>query len=115
MNRLEEIQEMINNFIYEKQQMRQEITELETKRNKIAQHRNEIKFVNGKRDDAFAQNAKAEIVELGKQIAELGNQSQELQNKLNSRYIEVKKQVNIRIDNLISEGIREIRKIEEQK
>ena len=115
MNRLEEIQEMINNFIYEKQQMRQEITELETMRNKIAQHRNEIKFVNGKRDDAFAQNAKAEIVELGKQIAELGNQSQELQNKLNSRYIEVKKQVNIRIDNLISEGIREIRKIEEQK
>ena len=115
MNRLEEIQEMIKNFIYEKQQMRQEITELETKRNKIAQHRNEIKFVNGKSNEAFAQNARAEIVELGKQIAELGNQSQELQNKLNSRYIEVKKQVNIRIDNLISEGIREIRKIEEQR
>ena len=48
MNRLEEIQEIIKNFIYEKQQMRQEITEIENKRNKIAKHRNEIKFINEK-------------------------------------------------------------------
>ena len=115
MNRLEEIQEIIKNFIYEKQQMKQEITEIEGKRNKIAQQRNEIKFVNETSNKLFDQNSKAEIVELGKQISELGSQSQELQNKLNSRYIEVKRQVNIRIDNLISEGIREIRKIEEQK
>ena len=115
MNRLEEIQEIINNFIYEKQQMRQKITEIENKRNEIAKQRNEIKFVNGNTNEAFAQNARAKVVELGNRITELGNQSQELQNKLNSRYIEIQKQVNIRIDTLISEGIREIRKIEEQK
>lgn len=115
MNRLEEIQEMIKNFIYEKQQMRQEITEIENERNQIAQKRNEIKSMNGKANKVFAQNAKTELVELGNQITKLGNQSQELQNKLNSKYIEVKKQIDIRIDNLISEGIREIRKIEEQK
>lgn len=115
MNRLEEIQEIIKNFIYEKQQMTQQITEIEAKRNKIAQERNCKKSLNENTNNAYAKDAEAEISELGEQIAELGNQSQELQNKLNSRYLEIKKQVNITIDNLISEGIREIRKIEEQK
>lgn len=109
MNGLEEIQEIIKNFIFEKQQMKRQIAEIESKRNKLAQARNEnIKNANGK-------SSEAEVCTLGKQISELGNRSQELQNKLDSKYIETKKQVNIRIDNLISEGIREIRKIEEQR
>ena len=115
MNRLEEIQEIIKNFIYEKQQMKQQITEIENERNKLAQDRNKRKLVNESTSIADAENAEAEIYELGKRIAELGDRSQELQNKLDSRYIEIKKQVDIRIDNLISEGIREIRKIEEQR
>ena len=94
MNRLEEIQEIIKNFIYEKQQMTQQITEIEAKRNKIAQERNCKKSLNGNVNNAYVEDAEAEISELGEQIAELGNQSQELQNKLNSRYLEIKKQVN---------------------
>ena len=50
---------------------------------------------------------------LGKQIAELGNQSQELQNKLDAKYIDVKKVVNLMVDNLIAEGIRKARKLDE--
>ena len=46
MNRLEEIQEIIKNFIYEKQQMKQQITEIENERNKLAQDRNKRKLVN---------------------------------------------------------------------
>lgn len=114
MNRLEEIQEIIKNFIYEKQQMKQEITEIERKRTQLAEERNEKKS-NINKEDANAIKVEAEISELGKQIAELGNQSQELQNKLDSKFISVKNDVNIQIDNLISEGIRRIRKIEEVK
>ncbi len=50
---------------------------------------------------------------LGKQISELGNQSQELQNKLDAKYIDVKKVVNLMVDNLIAEGIRKARKLDE--
>ena len=50
MNGLEEIQEIIKNFIYEKQQMKQQITEIENERNKLAQDRNKRSFVR-KRDD----------------------------------------------------------------
>ena len=109
MNRLEEIQEIIKNFIYEKQQMNKQITEIENERNKIAQERN------SKVNEANATNVEADVSVLGKRIAELGDQSQELQNKLDTKYLEIKKEVNVRIDNLISEGIRDIRKIEEQR
>lgn len=57
----------------------------------------------------------AEINELGKQISRLGDQSQELQNKLDKRFLEVKKLVNLMIDNQITEEMRKIRKINETK
>ena len=109
MNRLEEIQEMIKNFIYEKQQMRREIAKIERQRTQLAKERNE------KKTNAKTMKVVAEISELGKRITELGNQSQELQNKLDSRYLEVRGQVNTHINNLIAQGISEIRKHEEIK
>lgn len=115
MNGLEEIQEIIKNFIYEKQQTKQQIVEIEGKRAELAIERNEKKKVNENPENAYANNSGAEINELGKQITELGNQSQELQNKLDSMFNDVKKQVNLIIDNLIAEGIRKVRKIEDEK
>ena len=109
MNKFEEIQEIIKNFIYEKQQMKREITKIERQRTQLAQERNE------KKANAKTMKVVAEISELGKRITELGNQSQELQNKLDSRYLEVRTQVNTQINNLISQGISEIRKHEEIK
>ena len=82
MNRLEEIQEIIKNFIYEKQQTKQQIAEIEQERTQLAQKRNERKSLNGNIDNAYANTVEAEICELGKQISNLGNQSQELQSKL---------------------------------
>lgn len=114
MNRLEEIQEIIKNFIYEKQQMKQEITNIENKRTQLAAERNEKKS-NMKYNDAYTKEVEAEINMLGKEITELGNQSQELQNRLDSKYISIKNEVNMQIDNLISEEIRKIRKITEAK
>lgn len=109
MNKFEEIQEIIKNFIYEKQQMKREIAKIERQRTQLAQERNE------KKANAKTMKVVAEISELGKRITELGNQSQELQNKLDSRYLEVRAQVNTQINNLISQGISEIRKHEEIK
>ena len=109
MNKFEEIQEIIKNFIYEKQQMKREITKIERQRTQLAQERNE------KKANAKTMKVVAEISELGKRITELGNQSQELQNKLDSRYLEVRGQVNTHINNLIAQGISEIRKHEEIK
>lgn len=105
MNGLEGIQESIKNFICEKSQMQQQIVEIEEKRTQLAQQRNEKKKSN---------SDWSEINELGKQIAELGNQSQELQNKLDFKFHEVKTQTNLAIDNLIAEGIRGIRRINEE-
>lgn len=115
MNRLEEIQEIIKNFIYEKQQTKQQITEIERKRTELAQKRNEKKRINENQINAYANNSGAEINELGKQISELGNQSQGLQNKLDSKYNEIKATVNSGIDNLIAEEIRKIKIIEEER
>ena len=109
MNKFEEIQEIIKNFIYEKQQMKREIAKIERQRTQLAQERNE------KKANAKTMKVVAEISELGKRITELGNQSQELQNKLDSRYLEVREQVNTQINNLIAQGISEIRKHEEIK
>ena len=109
MNKFEEIQEIIKNFIYEKQQMRREIAKIERQRTQLAKERNE------KKTNAKTMKVIAEISELGKRITELGNQSQELQNKLDSRYLEVRGQVNTHINNLIAQGISEIRKHEEIK
>ena len=105
MNGLEEIRENIENFICEKKQVQQQIAEIEEKRTQLAQERNANKKVNSN---------STKINELGKQISELGNQSQELQNKLDFRFGVVKTQINQIIDNLIAEGIRKIRKINEE-
>ena len=70
----------------------------------IYQERNEKK-------NADIGQYKAEISALGNQISQLGNQSQELQNKLDKRFREVQKVVNLMADNLIAEEIRKIRKI----
>lgn len=114
MNRLEEIQEIIKDFIYEKQQMKQEIAEIENERTQLAAVRNEKKS-NMKKYNAYTEEVEAEVNALGKEISDLGNQSQELQNKLDSKYIKTRNEVNMQIDNLISEEIRKIRKITELK
>ena len=106
MNGLEEIQKIINNFIDESKQAKQKISQIENERNILAQNRNQKKSAN-------INEYEAEINMLGKQISELGNQSQELQNKLDAKYIDVKKVVNLMVDNLIAEGIRKARKLDE--
>lgn len=104
MNGLEEIQENIKKFVYDKKKIQQQITEIEEIRTQLAQQRNKKKKANS--------NC-TEINEFGKRIADLGNQSQELQNKLDFKFYAMKNQTNLAIDNLIAEGIRKIRKIEE--
>ena len=108
MNGLEEIQKIIKNFVNESKQAKKQISEIESKRIQLAQERNEKK-------NATTGNYGAEISELGKQISELGNQSQELQNKLDLKFNEIKRLVNLTIDNLITERIRKVRKIDEER
>lgn len=106
MNGFEEIQKITKNFVEESKQAKQKIVQIESKRNELAQERN-------KKKNANIDEYKAEINALGKQISELGNQSQELQNKLNLKFYDVKKIVDIMVDNIISEEIRKVRKINE--
>ena len=108
MNKLEDIQEIIKMFVEESKQAKQEIAQIESERTKLAQERNEKK-------EANINDYVAEINMLGKQISILGNQSQEIQNKLDKKYNDVKKVVNLMVDNLITEGIRKIRKINEER
>lgn len=108
MKEFEEIQKIVKNFVEESKQVKQRISEIENERNDLAQKRNEKKEAN------IEENI-AEINVLGKQISKLGNQSQELQNKLDQRFLEVKRLVNLMIDNQITEEMRKIRKIDEIK
>ena len=108
MRGFEEIQKIVKNFVEESGQAKQQIIDIENERNNLAQERNEKK-------EANIQENLAKINELGKQISKLGNQSQELQNKLDKRFFEVKKLVNLMIDNKITEEMRKIRKINEVK
>lgn len=105
MNSLEEIKKIIKNFIYESQQIEEQITEIENKRIQLAQEK-KTATIAGCANDAN---------KFRKSIIELGNKSQELQNKLYYRFNEVKKIVNITIDNLIADKIRKIRKMDEEK
>lgn len=105
MNNLEEIQEFIRNFVYEKKETQRQIVEIEEKRTQLAQKRNEMKKSSG---------SNADVIKLGNQIAELGCKSQELQNKLDFSFKNVTLEVKLSIDNLISEGIRNIRKMQEE-
>lgn len=105
MNNLEEIKKIIKNFIYESQQIEEQITEIENKRIQLAEEKKKATI------DGDISNAN----EFRNSIIELGNKSQELQNKLYYRFNEVKKIVNITIDNLITDRIRKIRKMDEEK
>jgi len=105
MNGLEEVQACIKNFICEKQLIQKQIVEIEEKRTQLAGQRNEKKNIDSN---------DIKVSELGKQISELGVQSQKLQNKIDSIFHEVKSQVNLAIDNLIADGIRKIRLINEE-
>ncbi|MEI3402354.1 MAG: hypothetical protein V8R51_08720 [Clostridia bacterium] len=108
MSGLEGIQKIIENFVYESNQTKGQIAEIEKERTDLAQERNEKKNIS-------KNNYENEIGMLGKQISELGIKSQELQNKLDSKFNETKKIVNLTIDNLITEGIRRVRKIDEEQ
>ena len=107
MNGLEEIQKTIENFAEESKQTKQQIAQIEKKRAHLAHERNEMKKHN-------AASWSVEINVLGNQITELGNQSQELQNKLDAKYNEVKKVVNLMLDNQVAENIRKINKLDEE-
>lgn len=108
MNGFEEIQKIVENFVGESKQAKQQISEIENKRMELAEERNEKK-----RTDI--NEYESEINALGSEISELGNQSQGLQNKLDKRYNEVKKVAYLMIDNYITEEIRKIRKIAEER
>ena len=105
MNGLEEIQEFVKEFIYEKENVQKQIAEIEEKRTLLAQERNEKKKANCKN---------VEVSEIGNQISKLGNKSQELQNKLDFNSNAIKAQVKISLDNMIAEEIRKARLINEQ-
>lgn len=107
MNSLEEIQKTIENFAEESKQTKQQIAQIEKKRVHLAHERNGMKKHN-------AASWSVEINVLGNQITELGNQSQELQNKLDAKYNEVKKVVNLMVDNQVAENIRKINKLDEE-
>ena len=107
MNGLEEIQKTIGNFAEKSKQTKQQIAQIEKKRAHLAHERNEMKKHN-------AASWSVEINVLGNQITELGNQSQELQNKLDAKYNEVKKVVNLMLDNQVAENIRKINKLDEE-
>ena len=108
MNGLEEIKKIIKNFVYESKELKTQISEIEKERTQLANERNEKKQYN-------SNDYTVEISVLGNQISELGNKSQELQNKLNAKFNDVKKIVNLTIDNIITDKIRKIRKMDEEK
>ena len=108
MNDLEEIKRIIKNFVNEAEQTKAQIQELENQRMQLANQRNE------KKQDNMNYWA-TDINALGQKISELGNDSQKLQNKLNSKFNEVKKIVDLTIDNAITDKIRKVRKMEEEK
>ena len=109
----ERIKDILKNFIYERQQRKQQIADIELKRTQLAQKRNEKKIAIKNMDYACASSIEIEIHELGRQISELGNQSQDLQNKLDARFLEIKTQVNDKIDNLMTLDDEKVFSIEE--
>lgn len=108
MNQLEEVQEIIRKNICERQQIKKQIAEIETNRNKLAQDRNKMK-----KNSENKYNEEVKI--LGNKISELGIQSQELQNELDKKYYETRTQVNLIADNLMAELLRKIRILEVEK
>ena len=109
MNKLEEIERIIKNFIYESGQTREQISEIEKTRTQFAQERNWKKYNNTCNCDW------TEVNKLGSKISELGNESQELQNKLEFKYNETKRLVDLTVNNLITENMRNVIKMEEER
>ena len=98
---IEDIKKDIQSVIEEKKQIAQQISEIESQRTQLAQERNFKKSSN------IELNLE-EIRILGQKISDLGNKSQELQYKFDSKFINAKLQINLKIDNLIAEEIRRI-------
>lgn len=105
MSGLEEIQEIMNKFIDESKQIKLQISDIEKTRAKLAEKRN--KYVN-------MSDCIDEVKTLGNEISELGNKSQKIQNKLDSEFCEIKREIYLKIDNLIAEGIRKNKKFEDE-
>lgn len=105
MNGLEKIQDCVKRIQELKIEEQQKIAQIEEERNKLAQKRNQIKAKDANNID---------INVLGNQIKKLGEESQEISNKLDSNCRKIKNDVNFIVDNLVSEGIRKIRKIDDE-
>ena len=100
--------EEIKKFKEQYQEQRKQISEIEIKRNQLAEQRNSAK------KNAVTESDWQNINDLGKEISNLGNQSQELQKQVDRETLESKKQIISKIDNLIAEEIRKARLINEQ-
>ena len=105
---VEMIIEEIKKFKEQCQEQKKQISEIEIKRNQLAEQRNSAK------KNAFTESDWQNINDLGKEISNLGNQSQELQKQVDRETLESKKQIISKIDNLIAEEIRKARLINEQ-
>ena len=106
MNILEEIQEITQKYLDIKSKFVNQIIEIENKRTELSIERNQQKY-------EIQNNNESEINELGRKITQLGIESQELQNRLDSEYINIKNTISSKVDNFITEKIREVKKIEE--
>lgn len=100
---MNEVGEIIKEFIDEKVQIKKQIKQIEEKRMEIAEQRNKLKNKENK-----AEEEKEQIRKIGAQITELGKKSQEMQNRLNIRHIETKRKVNEKIQNIVSKTVTEI-------
>ena len=105
---VEMIIEEIKKFKEQCQEQKKQISEIEIKRNQLAEQRNSAK------KNAVTESDWQNINDLGKEISNLGNQSQELQKQVDRETLESKKQIISKIDNLIAEEIRKARLINEQ-
>ena len=106
MNILEEIQEITQKYLDMKSKFVNQIIEIENNRTELSNERNQQKY-------EIQNNNESKINELGRKITQLGIQSQELQNRLDSEYINIKNTISSKVDNFITEKIREVKKIEE--
>lgn len=109
MNEIEEIKKYITNFVNESNQLKNKISEIEKERIQLAYDRNLKKTVNNQDNNVIEINA------LGREISVLGNKSQEIQNKLDCKFNETKKTVNLTIDNLVTDRMRGICRLNEEK
>lgn len=103
---MEEIINDLKNFVEERNNLKKQISEIEFKRNELAEERNAKKAYNKIENN---EEIWAEVNCLGKQIADLGDQSQWFQKQLDFKLIALKEQLYLQIDSLIAEKIRKTR------